>query len=193
MHIGRLLLMLLGVSGSALAAEVLPPALAGQIPAGLTPYLVQTADFDANGLTDYLLLTIRTDEEQQTPAPARPVLVFLQRTANEFWLAGRNDQIAFRADQGGQCDPILDSGGLAAKGAYFTVENAVSCGQHWTDFISFKYHRPSQGFIFHRRVSESWQLTASNDPNAEPLTLDHKRDIKAQANKPVSLVQYRLD
>lgn len=102
-------------------------------------------------------------------APTRPLLVFEQR-GNRFTLVGRNDHIVFKADEGGQCDPFLDGDAtIAAKGRYFTVENGVACGQHWTDFITFRLDDQAGGFVFDNERQEAWELNPSNDPQGEAL------------------------
>ena len=104
-------------------------------------------------------------------APARPLLIFEWRDKG-FVLVGRNDAVVLKADEGGQCDPFLDGGGtIAVKGRFFTVENGVACGQHWTDFVTFRLD-DRVGFVFDNERSESWSMNASNDPDAEALVRD---------------------
>lgn len=115
----------------------------------------------------------RTGEDKlrqgEQGAPTRPLLVFEQQ-GERFKLVGRNDHIVFKADEGGQCDPFLDGDAtIAAKGRYFTVENGVACGEHWTDFITFRLDDRAGGFVFDNQRQESWELNPSNDPQAEAL------------------------
>ncbi len=117
----------------------------------------------------------RADEDTQRQrsgdAPARPLLIF-ERLGNRFVLIGRNDHAVLRADAGGQCDPFLDSDAtIAVKGAYFTVENGVACGQHWTDFVTFRFD-DREGFVFDNERRESWSMNPSNAPDAEALVRD---------------------
>jgi hypothetical protein len=54
------------------------------------------------------------------------------------------------------CDPLFDEGdGLTVKDVYFTVENQVACGAHWSDFITFKYSPSVKAMVFYNRISES--------------------------------------
>lgn len=77
-----------------------------------------------------------------------------------------------KADEGGQCDPFLDGHApIATKGRYFTVQNGVACGQHWTDYITFRLDDRA-GFVFDNERTESWTFNPSNDPNAEALVRD---------------------
>ncbi|MEX6874007.1 hypothetical protein AB2D09_33980, partial [Pseudomonas aeruginosa] len=83
----------------------------------------------------------RKDEEalaKSGDASARPLMIF-ERRSGRFFPVGRNDQVVLKADEGGQCDPFLDGDApIATKGRYFTVQNGVACGQHWTDYITFR-------------------------------------------------------
>ena len=102
-------------------------------------------------------------------APARPLLIFEQRDGR-YALAGRNDDVVLKADEGGQCDPFLDGDAtIATKGQYFTVQNGVACGEHWTDYVTFRFDDRAGGFVFDNERLEAWELNPSNDPQAEAL------------------------
>lgn len=104
-------------------------------------------------------------------APPRPLLIF-EAKGGRFVLIARNDHVVLKADEGGQCDPFLDGDAtVATKGRYFTVQNGVACGQHWTDYITFRLDDRA-GFVFDNERMESWTLNPSNDPNAEALVRD---------------------
>ena len=120
----------------------------------------------------YIIALGRNNEDvrrvRKEGASARPLLIFEQR-GGRFILIGRNDRVVLRADEGGQCDPFLDGGGtIAVKGSYFTVENGVACGQHWTDYVTFRFDN-RHGFVFDNERTESWTMNQSHDPNAEAL------------------------
>jgi hypothetical protein len=102
-------------------------------------------------------------------APARPLLVF-ENEGHRLVLVGRNDHVLLRADEGGQCDPFLDGDTrIATKGHYFTVENGVACGQHWTNYITFRLDDCTGGFVFDKQRQEEWGLNPRNSPDEEAL------------------------
>jgi hypothetical protein len=79
--------------------------------------------------------------------------------------------VILRADEGGQCDPFKE-GGITAKGAFVTIENGVACGQHWSDFITFRFDRRSGGYIFDNWRRQSWKFNPDQRPDAEALVRD---------------------
>jgi hypothetical protein len=106
-------------------------------------------------------------------APPRPLLVFQRQADGSFTLLGRNDGVVMRADQGGQCDPFLDGDAtIAVKGRFFTVENGVACGSHWTDYVTFRFDDAAGGYVFDNERLDSWSFNTSNDPNADALVED---------------------
>ncbi len=123
-------------------------------------------------------------------APARPLLLFRQGPDGRFTQAGRNDTAVFRRDDGGQCDPFEENG-LAAKGTFFTVQNGVACGAHWTDFVTFRFDAARKAFLFHSRITESWRLNPSNAPNAQALVLEHRSVQRADPRRPVTFDGFR--
>ncbi|MEG3126214.1 hypothetical protein U1738_20105 [Sphingomonas sp. GB1N7] len=124
-------------------------------------------------------------------AVARPLLIF-ERQKTRFALVGRNDNVLLKANEGGQCDPFLDDGGsISVKGRFFTVENGVACGQHWTDFVTFRLDDRA-GFVFDNERSESWSLNSSNDPGAEAMVRDGPQRLqRSQPGHVVSFEQWR--
>ncbi|HEY0182382.1 MAG TPA: hypothetical protein VGC09_06185 [Rhodopila sp.] len=113
-------------------------------------------------------------KHSEVHAPARPLVIFAQRPRGGFTRIGRNDTVVNRADEGGQCDPFLDGGGvIAVRGPFFTVQNGVACGaQHWTDYVTFRFDGERGGFVFDNERSESWKLNPSRHPNAEAVVRD---------------------
>lgn len=151
------------------------------------------ADINGDGKTDYVVVLRSKSEDallkKGKPAPRRPLLVFLQGAENTFRLVGRNDKVVFAADEGGQCDPFLDGEeGLAVKANYFTVQNSVACGQHWTDYFTFRYSHDQRGIVFYKRISESWVMNTSAAGDA--LVLDSRKVVSAKKNGPVLLSDY---
>ncbi|ARV23662.1 hypothetical protein NY99_10125 [Xanthomonas phaseoli pv. phaseoli] len=102
-------------------------------------------------------------------APPRTLLVLLANADGGFVEAVRNTRVIFKADEGGQCDPFLDSDqGLVAKGAYFTVQNGLACGQYRTDCITFRYDRHRGAVVFHKRVIDVWEMNTQDAPLPMP-------------------------
>ncbi|WP_298212561.1 hypothetical protein [Acidovorax sp.] len=176
--------------------SALPQGIARQIPAGYAAMTAKSSDFNGDGKVDYVVVVSRKNEAQLvaqgSPAPKRPLLVFIQGETGKFSLKSRNDEIVFAADAGGQCDPFMEGmEGLAAKGSFFTVQNAVACGAHWTDFITFRYSAELRHFVFHKRIFESMVFNPSNDPEAEALIPGRRSVTSASKLKPLLLGSYR--
>ena len=159
--------------------------------------VAQPADFNSDKLTDYVIVLHKEDEEEISQktgkAPRRPLLVFMQKPDRTFELLARNDNIVFAVDGGGQCDPFMDSGeeGIAVKGSYFTVQNEVACGAHWTDYITFKYSEQLKDLVFHKRIYENWTMNTSQKPNAEALVLSNSKITTSKKNAPVLLKNFQ--
>ncbi|MFC6842087.1 hypothetical protein [Xanthomonas theicola] len=137
-------LLLLATQG-ARAAE-LPADVLRQLPAGYLPLAQLRADLDGDGRADHLVARPQRGEAERAPAPARPLLIFVRQADGGYRLAARNDCVVLKRDNGGQCDPFTDSDDpFAAKGRYFTVQNGVSCGQHWTPTSSPSATCPNAG------------------------------------------------
>ena len=169
------------------AARLLPPHYAVLGSATIEP--------GPAGLRFYVVALGREDESSTTfkgKAPPRPLLI-LRSQGGRTVLAGRNDTVVLKADEGGQCDPFLDSDGeIAAKGRYFTVENGVACGNHWTDYITFRFDLASDGFVFDNERSENWVLNPSQDENAEALVRDGPQVVRRPpAGRRVSFSAWR--
>ena len=155
------------------AARLLPPHYAVLGSAAIEP--------GAAGLRFYVVALGREGESSspsKDEAPLRPLLI-LRSQGGHTVLAGRNDTVVLKADEGGQCDPFLDGDGeIAVKGRYFTVENGVACGNHWTDYITFRFDPASDGFVFDNERSENWVFNPSQDENAEALVRDGPQVVR---------------
>jgi hypothetical protein len=176
----------------------LPSNINSQIPIGYNILTVQAADINKDKLIDYVIVIHKRDEAEISQrlgkAPRRPLLVFTQEPDKTFSLSARNDNVVYAIDEGGQCDPFMDSGnGIAIKGTYFTVENGVACGAHWTDYITFKFSGSLKNFIFHKRSYENWILNNSGDPNADALVLEKRKVTTGKRNAPILLKDYKPD
>jgi hypothetical protein len=132
-------------------------------------------------------------DDNSVEAPARPLLIFERRTDGKYVVAGRNDQIVLRANDGGVaangCDPFGE-GRIAIKGRYFTVENGVACGAHWIDYVTFRFDPASNGFLFDNWRVQSWSMNPSTDPNAEALVANPPRVVRS-GRKKVSFSRWR--
>ena len=151
----------------------LPPAgVTRQVPAGYK--VLSSARLSAGHRAFEIVALGRSDESgrRARAAPPRPLLVFEQK-GNRFVLAGRNDHVVMKADEGGQCDPFLDGGAtIATKGRYFTVQNGVACGQHWTDYVTFRLDDRVGAFVLDNERFESWSMNQDSSPDAEAMVRD---------------------
>ncbi|MBB5875720.1 hypothetical protein [Xanthomonas sp. 3498] len=172
-------------------AAALPADVLHQLPAGYQPLTQLQADLDGDGRADYLVALQQRGEAQRDPAPARPLLIFVQQADGHYRLAARNDHVILKRDQGGQCDPFdPDEDPFAAKGRYFTVQNGVSCGQHWTDFITFRYDPQRKQWLFHKRIQQRWEMNPNPTPDAEALVKDGDKVQAADPKHPVGFADY---
>ena len=174
----------------------IPQDIARQLPEGYAEVASKSSDFNEDGKADYVVVVRNKNEAELvargSPAPKRPLLVFIQGKSGAFSLESRNDEVVFAADAGGQCDPFMDGmGGLAVKGSFFTVQNAVACGEHWTDFLTFRFSTELRRFVFHKRVFESISFNSSNEPGAPALVPGVRSIVNGNKAKPVFLDSYR--
>ncbi len=175
--------------------HAVPAVVMQQLPKNHHVLAFQSSDFNGDGRRDFVVVVGRDDEKRSPgatePAPQRPLMVFLQGEREDFVLSARNDKTVYTADQGGQCDPFLDgSEKLAAKGEFFTVQNGVACGQHWTDYITFKYSTELGKFVFHKRIFESQELNRSGSSSGPALVPTQRTVTTAQKSQPVLLDDY---
>ena len=190
-----LLLASLGLAPAAQARAEVPAAIAHQVPAGYVVLGSAASSFGAHAFHIVALGKAGEDTapRSQRPAAARPLLLFERRPDGSFRQAARNDAVVMRADGGGQCDPFLDGGGtIAVKDRYFTIENGVACGQHWTDFITFCFDDALGRYVFDNERSESWVLNPDPKPGAEAMVRDLPPTlVRGNRAKPVPFERWR--
>jgi hypothetical protein len=181
-------------AASASAATPLPDAARALLPPAHHVLSYAEGDFDHDGHRDYVIAAGVDDETQRTAndsdgaGPARPLLVVFGDGQGRFHLVARNDAVVMHADRGYQCDPFTDSGdGLAVSGTFFTVQNQIACGQHWTDYITFRYDRSAGEFRFHKRIAQDWQANPDRAEDAEALVLASDHVTRADPARPISL------
>jgi len=174
------------------AAGALPKNIQQQLPPGYEVRSTAQGQLDDDQFDDFLVVIRRKNEEAQArkaQAPARPLLIFTRSPDGSYQLARRNDHVVLKSDEGGQCDPFEDGDeGLVIKDHYFTVQNSVACGQHWSWYITFKYAPKLHDWVFHKAISESWVMNPSQDPNTDAL-IPGGSSVKSGKNKPVLLFE----
>ncbi len=179
--VGGLLAVLLAVGGACAQAD--PPAeIVRQLPAGYGVIGMARMALPGREGRYYVVALGKKGEDRfahEASAPARPLLLFARRPDGSYAPAGRNDRVVFRANEGLQCDPFLDGGGvIAVTGRYFTVQNGVACGQHWTDYVTFRFDHSAGRFVFDNERSESWSMNTSRAPDAEALVRDGPQQVR---------------
>ncbi|KVF75647.1 hypothetical protein WS75_14595 [Burkholderia sp. FL-7-2-10-S1-D7] len=182
----RALLALLAALSSGARADGLPQSIAAQLPSGYQPFVAQEGPDLGDGRRSFLVVVHRAADSRGQPSP-RPLLIFEERPDHAYRLAARNDHVVLRANEGGQCDPFdpedaADSG-LSVKGRYFTVQNFVACGQHWSDYVTFRYDPRTHDWLFSSEIyTESFPL----DDKPDEVTV-----MRADAHRPVTFGQWR--
>ncbi len=138
----------------------------------------------------WLIVAHRHDDTADTPSP-RPFLIFEEGAKGAYKVAARNDTVVLRADEGGQCDPFDDGdNGIAVKGSYFTVQNDVACGAHWTDFVTFRYDTGRRAWVFHSEIFDAFdplgdtpdKTSMTRENPAKPITFESWHRAPPAAN-----------
>jgi hypothetical protein len=178
-------------------SATLPINITRQLPSGHTVLTFKSGDLTNDKKTDYIVVVHKEAEKQIAQrneyAPRRPLLAFIQNNNGTFTLVARNDHVVFAVNEGGQCDPFLDGeDGLALKGSFFTVQNSVACGDHWTDYITFKYSHELNSFVFYKRIFENWIMNPSDDPDAD-MFISGNRSVTYGKKKQILLQNYQAD
>jgi hypothetical protein len=186
----------LGAS-SAPSDAAIPTDIASRVPTGYT--IMTLASSNVDGRTFYLV-ALRARKELESGryfadpdrAPLRPLVIY-ERGPRGVTQVGRNDHVIDRAGDAGLagngCDPFEDRR-IAVKGRHFTVENGVSCGAHWTKYLTFRFDA-RLGYVFDSYRFQSWKLNQSDDPNAEALIPEAKRAFRGSKRRPVPFSLWR--
>jgi hypothetical protein len=182
-------LLVLFAVGVVRAAE-LPPNILKLIPTGFEVLSYAMGQLTDDNHQDYLVVIHHPVDTMQQPS-TRPLLIFTQNIDGTFRLAARNDDVVMEANEGGQCDPFTDSGdsGLAIKDRYFTVQNGVACGAHWTDYITFHYDVKQRDWMFHNQIVQSWRLNPASSGDA--LLANPVHVTKADKKHPITFEAWR--
>lgn len=174
---------MLGSASVSHAAAELPKGISAQLPRGYEVMQYAAGPELGNKRQSFLVVVHQAVDTQDHASP-RPLLIFESQDDGSFELKGRNDVVVLRADEGGQCDPFdADEDGLAVKGAYFTVQNAVACGSHWSDFVTFRYDVKVGKWLFQSQI-----LTSSFPLEGTP---DKTSVIRADKAKPVAFSDWK--
>lgn len=183
-------LFLFCLQGGTVPAAELPTNIINLIPKGFQVLSYATGQLTDDNRQDYLVVIHRPVDTMQQ-ASTRPLLIFTQNIDGTFRLAARNDTVVMQADEGGQCDPFTDSGdsGLAIKDRYFTVQNGVACGNHWTDYITFHYDVKQHDWLFHNEIVQSWHLNP--DSSGDALLANPRHVTKADRRHPITFEAWR--
>jgi hypothetical protein len=177
----RYLAMLAAVAlHGAAAAQSLPSAIENGLPQGFEVQTFATSEVGVHRFY-FVALKSRAEAVDQQAAPARPLLIFGSKERGPFVLLARNDHVILTRSEGGAsgCDPFEDRT-IAVKGTFFTVEQGIACGQHWTYFVTFRFDRRLGEFVFHNLRRESWSYNPSDDPDAEALVSDGQHVERAR-------------
>jgi hypothetical protein len=175
-----LLAALVLVFAAPLRAAGLPADIAGQVPDGYDVMTYLAGQLNGDDLTDYLVVVHHPDDSRTHPS-SRPLLIFIQEPGGTFRLAARNDHVVLHADDGFQCDPF-DPGNdpdelLVIRHRYFTVQNAVACGQHWSYYITFHYDARRDDWLFHRLDGTMWNPKTMEEDPIEPVKADRRHPV----------------
>lgn len=182
-------LLALFAAGVVHAAD-LPANIVKLIPNGFEVLSYAEGQLTDDNRQDYLVVVHHPVDTMQQ-ASTRPLLIFTQNIDGTFRLAARNDDVVMQADEGGQCDPFTDSGdnGLAIKDRYFTVQNSVACGQHWSDYITFHYDVRRHTWLFHSQIVQSWHLNPASIGDA--MLPDPAHVTKADTMHPITFEAWK--
>jgi hypothetical protein len=192
-HLAAILLLAMAQSSAAWEPVAMPAAVRAKIPAGHVARVAACSQTLDPPRIICIVVAAHPDEGRQPrsarrAAPPRLLLVY-RLVGHTATLIARNDRVVLQRDEGGQCDPVEDAGAIAIKGRFFTLESGVACGQHWTDFTTFRFDPKGNTIVWHNRIFESW-LNDNTGPDAEALVSDGRKVTRADPKRPVTLAAY---
>ena len=192
-------LLLISLFSSIIYAQAdLPNDIENQIPENYSILSTEEGYLDDDDKLDYLI-ALKHDSEDlllennyEIETPNRPLLIFIQKQKGHFVLTKRNDYIIMKIYDG-KCDPFSQDGeGFSIKSHYFTIEHSNSCGIFWTDYITFRYSKKMNDWIFHKRIFEEYVLNPSNEPDADSFISGASSIVKGKVSNPILFENYRL-
>jgi hypothetical protein len=195
-HLAAVILLVTGARpAAAWEPVVLPAAVKAKLPTGYVARVASCSRTWDPPQPICIVVVARPDEGGEArsamqKAPARPLLVY-RLAGGVATLIDRNDRIVLHRDEGGQCDPVEDAGQIAIKGRYFTLESGVACGQHWTDFTTFRFDPALRSFVWQNRIFESSRLNSGAGPSAPAMVPDGRKVTRADPRHPIRLGAYR--
>jgi hypothetical protein len=187
-----ILLVLVAAPAGAWESASVPTAVLAKLPEGHVARVATCSETLDPPNPICIVIAARPEEgngRSLQRSPQRPLLVYRVDDGTALLIA-RNDRIVLRRDEGGQCDPVEDAGAIAVKGRFFTLESGVACGQHWTDFTTFRFDPRTRAFVWHSRIFESERLNDDPSPDAEALVRDQRHVWRANPTQPVKLADY---
>ncbi len=188
--------IVLAISSSAFGAD-LPSEVMLEVPEGHR--VITSVQSTARGRTFYIV-ALRSDKEFDSESYLRrlddgyprPLLIF-ERTEDGVKPVGRNDQVIARVDDAGlagnECDPF-EGNPISTGEGYFTIQNSVACGAHWTESVTFRF-APGVGYVFDSRRFQTWEMNQSPDPEAEALVPGIDSEVRASPDQKVLFSDWR--
>ena len=129
------------------ADEDPPPEIARLVPAGFQTLDFVTADLDADGRQDAVLILRRTGEEEAANREApRPLLLLVRQADGRLAQVRRTEKLVYCRSCGGMMGDPYES--LTASRGRFTVSLAGgSASAHWAVAYTFAYDRAAKDWL----------------------------------------------
>ena len=175
----------------------LPDAIGRQLPAGYVVLETVRGRLTGGVRDDYVVALARPGDVPDNPVGSGPgdgaaAAGIRALRDGSYALAGRNDALVMRHDQGGQCDPFDPEQGLVMKGVFVTVQNEVACGAHWSDYITFRYDRARGALLFDSDIVHSLKFNPSDAPDADIIVPDGPPVVtRADPHHPVAFSAWK--
>ena len=158
--------------------------------AGFEPMDTAMGDLNGDGRADCLLALRKINEvELSTPdnleksgEQPRPLLILLRQADGTWKLGARNDAAVDCYVCGGTMgDPYQR---MAIKNGYFTVETSGGSRWMWSRYLTFKFVKAENRWVFHRMDESSFDRA---NPNAAK---EKKSSRKARGKKKIYFENY---